>query len=72
MMFELNLFNLVFVPLILLFLGLIYSRLNKPFEYRNISSHVPSITKTIWSEIKLTLRLGMQQPKGMSLHSDFR
>lgn len=70
-MFELNLFNLVFTPFIALFFGLIYYRLHKTLEYRNILSPVPSITKTIWSEIKLTLYLGTQQPKGMSLYDHF-
>lgn len=60
-MLELTSISFVFIPLIVLLIGLAYSRLQKP----KIPSNVPSLTKSIWSEIKMSLNIGMKHPKGM-------
>ncbi|VVC26658.1 Hypothetical protein CINCED_3A021848 [Cinara cedri] len=63
-MFELNLFNLVVIAFTLLISIVTYARLRQPLEYRQISQHVPSVTKTLWTEFTLSLELGMKHPKG--------
>lgn len=64
-MYGLNVYSLVLAPVLLLILYAVYSRLRKPLEYRQLSSHVPSLTKSFWNEIKLTLTVAMKHPKGI-------
>lgn len=67
-MIGLTVFYGVFVPLFMFILYLVYLRLQKPLEYRLISSHVPSITKTLWSELIFSWQLAKLHPKGILLH----
>ncbi|XP_025410334.1 cytochrome P450 4V2-like [Sipha flava] len=62
-MIDLNVYNLVLYPLTGLILYLVYLRLQKPLEYRQVSSQVPSVTKTFWSEIKFSWNIAMKHPK---------
>lgn len=67
-MFELNVYNLVLMPLLvlvpLLVAYAVCSRLMLPLEYRQISSHVPSITKSFWTEMLVSWDLATKHPKG--------
>lgn len=64
-MFELNLFGLTaLIGLTAFISAAVYLRLRLPLKYRQISQHVPSVTKTFWSEITFSLELGMKHPKG--------
>ncbi|KAL5234003.1 hypothetical protein ACI65C_001413 [Semiaphis heraclei] len=62
-MIELNVYSVVLLPLAGLISYAIWLRLRMPLEYRQISSHVPSVTKNFWSEILLSWKLAMMQPK---------
>lgn len=63
---TLNVFGLVFVSsVILIVLYVVRSRLLMPLEYRRISSHVPSVTKTLWSEFLVSLELATKRPEGI-------
>eukprot|EP00102_Acyrthosiphon_pisum_P012478 XP_008181647.2 PREDICTED: cytochrome P450 4C1 [Acyrthosiphon pisum] len=62
-MIEVNFYSVVLVPLAGLISYAIWSRLRMPVEYRQISSHVPSVTKSFWSEMVLSWKLAMLQPK---------
>lgn len=65
-MFELNVHDLVIIVVILVFMYLVYSRLlQRPQEYRKISTNVPSITTSFWYEVARILSFGMKHPKGM-------
>lgn len=63
-MIDLNVYNLVLYPITGLILYLVYLRFQKPLEYRQVSSHVPSVTKTFWSELKFSWNIAMKHPKG--------
>ncbi|KAF0768751.1 cytochrome P450 4C1-like, partial [Aphis craccivora] len=62
-MIELNVYSAVLMPLAGLILYAVWSRLRMPLEYRQISSHVPSVTKTFWSEMLFSWKLAMLKPK---------
>ncbi|XP_022170397.1 cytochrome P450 4C1-like [Myzus persicae] len=62
-MIELNVYSVVLLPLVGLISYAIWLRLRMPVEYRQISSHVPSVTKNFWSEMLLSTKLAMMQPK---------
>ncbi|XP_060840808.1 cytochrome P450 4C1-like [Rhopalosiphum padi] len=61
-MIELNVYTAVLMPLAGLILYAVWSRLRMPLEYRQISSHVPSVTKNFWSEMVLSWKLAMLKP----------
>lgn len=63
-MLELNAYTAVLLPLALAVLYAVRLRLQKPLEYRHLSSHVPSVTKTFWSEVRMTWILGTKKPIG--------
>ncbi|XP_025204847.1 cytochrome P450 4C1-like isoform X2 [Melanaphis sacchari] len=62
-MIELNVYCVVLMPLVGLISYVVWSRLRMPLEYRQISSHVPSLTKNFWSEILFSWKMAMMQPK---------
>lgn len=62
-MFEPNVYSVIWLPILLLVLYLVCSRLEKPAEYRQLSSRVPSATKTLWSEITFSWTLATIHPK---------
>lgn len=66
-MLEFNIYTFLLIPLIILISFVIYSRLQKPLEYRQLSSIMPSLTKSIWSEITVSIDLAMKHPKGKKL-----
>nr|DAD54421.1 TPA_exp: cytochrome P450 enzyme 26 [Aphis glycines] len=62
-MIEFNIYSAVLMPLAGLILYAVWSRLRMPLEYRQISSHVPSVTKTFWSEMLFSWKVAMLKPK---------
>ncbi|KAL4147834.1 hypothetical protein QTP88_002173 [Uroleucon formosanum] len=64
-MLEINVYNIVLIPLTIFISYAIWSRLRKPLEYRQISSHVPSITKNLWSELLFSCRIAMKHPRDL-------
>ncbi|KAF0759085.1 cytochrome P450 4V2-like [Aphis craccivora] len=63
-MIDLNVYGVVLISLVGLISYAIWSRLRMPLEYRQISSHVPSATKTFWSEMQMLWKMAMLKPKG--------
>ncbi|XP_025204857.1 cytochrome P450 4V2-like [Melanaphis sacchari] len=64
-MLEPNFFNAVLILFVILISYVTWLRLRKPLEYRRISSHVPSITKNLWSEILFSCTMAMKHPKDL-------
>ncbi|KAE9541693.1 hypothetical protein AGLY_003684 [Aphis glycines] len=64
-MLEPNLVNVVLILTAILISCAIWSRLRKPLEYRQISSHVPSLTKNLWNEMLFSCTMGMKHPKDL-------
>ncbi|XP_025410347.1 uncharacterized protein LOC112683508 [Sipha flava] len=64
-MFEIHFYEILLVSIVSLVSIVVYSRLRKPLEYRQLSSHVPSVTKTIWSEMKFSWNMAMAKPKDL-------
>nr|WOV89632.1 cytochrome P450 CYP4CJ4 [Rhopalosiphum padi] len=62
-MIELNVYSVVLMPLVGLISYAVWLRLRMPLEYRNISSRVPSVTKTFWSEMLFSWKMAMLKPK---------
>nr|QQL12336.1 cytochrome P450 CYP4CJ14 [Aphis craccivora] len=62
-MIDLNVYGVVLISLVGLISYAIWSRLRMPLEYRQISSHVPSATKTFWSEMQMLWKMAMLKPK---------
>lgn len=65
-MLDLNVYTAALLPTVFFVSYLVYLRLRKPLEYRLISSHVPSVTKTLWSEVTFSLSIAMKHPRGTS------
>lgn len=63
-MLELNLNTFLLVTLIIFLFYVVHSWLQKPLEYRKLSSRIPSLTNSLWSEIKFSLNMAMKQPHG--------
>lgn len=63
-MFELNAYNLLLIPSVLALLFFVHARLRKCLEYRNIPLRMPTLTGTLWSELKFSWLVGMMLPKG--------
>lgn len=67
-MFELNVYNLLVTPLLVsvpaLALYAVYARLTLPLDYRRTSSRVPSLTKSLWSEILVSWDLATKHTTG--------
>lgn len=68
-MFEPTVYNVLVTPLLVavpaLVLYAVYARLTMPLDYRRISSRVPSLTKSLWSEILVSWDLATKNTSGM-------
>lgn len=63
-MLELSLFNVVSVSVAALALYAAYGRLRKPPCDRRLSSHVPSVTRSLWAEVRFTWTMARKRPTG--------
>lgn len=63
-MLEYNICTLAIILFIFSIFYTIYSRLQKPLEIHQLSSHIPSVTNDFWSKIKFSINLGMKDPRG--------